>query len=225
MNDETRARWETLTDGKTICLVGGCDQIDWRVVDEADVVVRVNGHWARQRGRCDVVYFSCASDANAERIFLDPKLWSELKFAWLNITHCLFAQTEIYGSVIMHCHNHSVPRATYVHGPAQLFATHQALSDLLPHQEWSKIFAQEYDFHPLTGMLALRHLTLTKAKAIAVEGMNFYQREDGTIPLEIGRHATEPNIRALYDMWVRDNRISLSETLLTIMDKEFTRRP
>lgn len=221
MNPVAERRWRELTEGRSVCLVGGHDEINWDVVNQADTVVRVNGHWARQRGRCDVVYFSCAEDAGAEPMFYaESEIWKSLQFVWLNMTHGLFQQWDVFAGVADACAQHFVPTSTYVHGPGQIFDRFTVLQDLPPHHEWSRMFAKQYDFHPLTGVLALKHLALTKAKAIAVEGFSFYQRDDGTLPPDAGRHSIEPNLRALRDVWLDDDRIFLSNRLISLIDHQ-----
>lgn len=48
---------------KKVILVGGWDSDpEHNLIQKYDVVVRINNHWNRQKGRCDILYQNCAWD-------------------------------------------------------------------------------------------------------------------------------------------------------------------
>ena len=166
--------YSDLLRGKTIALVGGHDDINWNEVNKCDLVARVNGHWVRQRGRINLLYYSCAADVSYSQ-FDCTDFWRDLQFAHLNITHTFFAneQNSFHDASLL-LSQEKVPWDMYVVTPRQAYQLIIGLRDLPERYEWSQEFTEEFDIYPFTGVLALRHLTLQPVKSIYVDGMNLF---------------------------------------------------
>lgn len=201
-----------------VAVVGGADTIDEAVVERSHYVARVNSHWMRQGGRCDVLYFSCAGDLDY-RMFWDDKFLSGLKFAMLNFSHTLFglnAGAKTAG-VIRILKEARIPFDGYYHAPAAAWNT---FTHLRGRDDWTKALAERYGFHPLTGILAIEHLLLSPAAEVFVTGMNLYQ-SNGVLPESAGTHSIPPQLRFLRDVSTNP-RAKLDATLNSLLDNNPT---
>lgn len=210
------SKFDSLVSQKSVALIGGSDSIEWDEVNKCDLVARVNGHWARQGGRCEVLYYSCADDLDY-RMWSDPELWKQLKFAVVNLSHRLFGgyAGEKTNWVISQLIEHCVPIETYVSAPHHAWQVFKVLQE--QPQSWSRDLAARYDFHPLTGILAVEHLLLSKAASVYVTGMTLYQQPSGQMPTDAGRHTIAPQIEFLRDA-AKWSRLQLSPRLKQILE-------
>lgn len=206
--------FDEFVSGKHVAVIGGSDEIEWDAVEECDVVVRVNGHWLRQRGRCEVLFYSCADDLDY-RIFGERALWQSLKWGLINNSHRLFGgyasqKTEwVISQMLEHC----IPVETYLSVPARAWEVFAAIKDQRP---WSRELAERYDFHPLTGVLAVERMMCSPAASVYVTGMTMYQRPNGEVPFDVGTHYTEPNLQFFRDRR-QDERLKLSPRLESVI--------
>lgn len=212
--------WKELTKGKSVALVGGSDKINWNRVNQCDLVARVNSHWERQRGRCDILYFSCGDDLSID--FLDdPELYDTLKFAWVNASNMLFngdRQIAKYAEVCSLIRKRNVQMALYASGPPKAFETFDCLRNLGPRYRWTRDLARRWEFHPLTGMIALYHLGCAETSSVYVDGMDFYVQKDGTLPTTAGTHDIDSQLRFFREFTARSGgRIQVSETLSALL--------
>ena len=53
---EAEALYTKYLQNKSVVIVGGKDNYDSIILKSYDIVVRINNHYVRQRGPCDVVY-------------------------------------------------------------------------------------------------------------------------------------------------------------------------
>jgi hypothetical protein len=208
---------------KRVVVLGGDDDIDWNYVKGFDFVARVNGHWQRQRGRCDILYYSCADDLDMT-MFDDPALYDDLKFAWINGSHMLFngqAQIARFLCVTELLKKRNIPMFMYVLAPVRAYQTFVQLRELHPRYEWARRMAERWSFHPLTGMAAVYHLANTPAHSIHINKISFYQKPDGVIPETSGVHDMASQMNFLREFWVEQaGRISLSRKLLRMLFAE-----
>lgn len=190
--------FDELVKDRKVAVIGGCDNINWDAVNSADFVVRVNGHWQRQRGRVDALFYSCADDLDYS-IFDDSDLWSDLKFAFVNLSHKLFGgyAAQKTGYVVERLLEREIPIEPYFSVPSRAWQVFTALSEL---RVWSRELAERYDFHPLTGVLATQRMILSPAQQVYVDGMSLYRRQDGSMPYEVGTHYIDPQIRFFSDV-------------------------
>lgn len=213
----TQTDYKNFLEGRSVALIGGDDDIDWNRVNECSVVVRVNDHWKRQRGRCDVLYYSCARDIGVD-IFSYPELYSGgLEWCWLNKTHHIFAQGQNFFTAKAKCAEHKVKQLQYWHAPMELFHLCEPLQHLQEEELWTKELSTKYSFHPLTGLLALEHIRLSGAWTIYVTGMSLYREPNGALPGHAGAHSIPPQVSYLRDL-MKDDRITYSPVLLRSID-------
>lgn len=206
--------------GKRVVVIGGNDAtIDKEMLMGADVVVRINGHWMRQGGRCDAVYYSCSSDVSLEQ-FKNKEFISRVKWVWANSTHVLFSSSagNFYEVMRLMSNVMNVKVGTYFHGPAEAFEVFEHLRNLTPAEKWAKELSAKHKFHPFTGLLAVHHLLLHNPREVWLTGMSFYRHSDGEFPAHAGAHEVRSNIR--YVAWLKDNepRVYLDKTLSGIVD-------
>ena len=196
-------------DGASVALVGGVDAFDARILD-VDVVVRVNGHWQKQRGKCDVLYWSSASDL-PWNIFDDEELWWTLRHVAFSFSPALFSEASIthINAARRKCEAHGVSWSRYFHAPAEAWQVFSRLQDAPTSECFCKELSERYSFHPLTGAIALHHILMHSPRSVYVTNMNLYAK-NGALPEEVGRHKTEPN-RAFFLDASRDERVTYSE--------------
>jgi len=217
--------WQSYMKDKTVAIVGGDDDIDWKRVLQCDVVVRINDHFARQGRRCNVLYYSCADDLSYCDSAFSRAVDLGLRWAWLNMTHMLLcAPDQTYLRASAYCESAAIPYCQYFHGPAEIWDTFLCLDKVPDRFQWSRELSNKYSFHPLTGILALYHIIKSSApRSIYVDGMSFYVNSDGEIPRETGRHDNLANIYCLTDMLMESikdpstPRITLSEKLMGLL--------
>lgn len=216
LTNSNQAAFNAFARNKRIAVVGGSDDIEWNEVDACDLVVRVNGHWQRQGGRCDVLCYSCADDLNYS-MWDDSNLWSELKFALINLAHKLFGgyageKTNLVCSLLQ---KHSVPFETYVGAPAYAWKTFKVLQEC--PDTWSRDLAERHDFHPLTGVLAVERMLLSPMHSVYVTGMTLYQKPEGDLPVDVGRHQISPQLE-FFQSIAHLQRVILSPRLKAIVN-------
>lgn len=202
--------------GKTVALVGGADDVDWNEVNKRDIVARVNGHWMRQGGRCELLYYSCADDLDY-RMWGQAELYEQLQFVMVNKTHELFGgyAGEKTKFVTRSLIDRFIPFNIFYSAPAHAWSVFEVLRNL-SDCAWSRELSERYDFHPLTGIVALEHLLLSSAASVYVTGMTLYQQQDGALPASAGRHAIPPQLAYLKDN-LKYEKLILSERLAHIV--------
>jgi hypothetical protein len=226
---------------KTVALVGGNDEIDWVRVNQADYVVRVNDHFMRQGGRCDVIYTSCATDldyrafthnlrlvpatvalsvTNCHELLGDAQpfesssLHRTLKFVWANAMPLLFGAKE-FATVGQYCIDHGIPLGRYYNATKPCYALIRELNPLPAEHQWLKNFVDKYSY-PFNGIVALLHLSLTPLRSLYVDGYSFFT-QDGITPKRAGCHHTMEQLRFCRELKERDNRISYSSRMHKIV--------
>ena len=151
--------WQSYLRDETVAVIGGDDEIDWPRTLKCDVVVRINNHFNRQGRRCNVVYYSCAEDLGYCDATFERALRLGLRWAWLNMTHSLLCSPDqTYVKAADYCKSQALPYSQYFHGPADIWNTFECLKSAPPVFQWSRELSERYDFHPLTGILAIYHI-------------------------------------------------------------------
>ena len=204
--------------GKSIALIGGSDTIDWPGIISCELQARVNDHQSWQGGRCDILYYSCASDLRHKVLsnILNGHT-SEVKFGWLNFTHTLFNGSDFFQAKAVF-DQLGIPRDIYFHGPPQVWTQVKQLNPLPKKYKWSKEISEMIDGHAFTGLLALGNLLLYDISCVVVTGMNFFREKDGTIPKRAGAHNIANQIKLL-KILSKDKRVILDHNLLEIINK------
>lgn len=200
--------------GAKVALVGGAETIEESEIEKAHFVARVNSHWMRQGGRCEILYFSCTRDLDY-RMFWNDEFLRGLKFVMLNFSQTLFGATAgaKTAGVIRILKAARVPFAGYYHAPAGAW---NVFTSLREQRTWERQLSERYDFHPLTGILAIEHLLLSPAESVFVTGMDLYQ-SNGQLPPTAGTHSVPPQLRFLRDASTNP-RLILDPCLKSILD-------
>lgn len=199
---------------KSVALIGGADEINWTEVEKCDLVARVNSHWSRQGGRCNILYFSCARDLEFS-MFEKAELWSQLKFVLVNLSHTLFGSiaAERARFVISLLFERKIPFLTYYHAPARAW---HLFEHLRGKDSWERKLSERYDFHPLTGILATEHLLISEARDVFVTGMTLY-RCNGELPSHAGAHSIPPQVQFFRD-YLNNPRLKLDASFLNCLN-------
>lgn len=201
--------------GKRVAVVGGLgDSIE--DLSDYDVIVRINSHYIRQGGRCDVLYHSCAGDINlsAYEDGTADKFHNDTRFVFLNGIYQLFGSTAGgLGTLRGYFSARNAHIDTYIHVNAQAFALIKELNPLPRKHWWVKDFCLRWHVYPFTGVLALYHLTLYPCAEIYVTGMNLYQAPT-TQRESIRAHYISPQVKFLRHLLTEaHNWIKFSEEL------------
>lgn len=196
---------------KSVAVVGGHDDINWTAVNSCDVVVRVNSHWLRQRGRIDVLYYSCARDIGLEIIQDNQFVTKPPTWMWLNAAHVLFGkEAGSMPELIDFAEETNIAWDYYWHAPGDAFTIFPLLKQVSDARAWTRDFANSYRFHPLTGILAVYHLTLAPIRSMYVTGMSLYRDKAGNLPKNAGMHEIAPQLQYLQDLIQNDDRVTLA---------------
>lgn len=219
--DDAATPYLDLLRGKTVTILGGDDEIDWARAESSDVVVRINGHWRRQEGRIDALWWSCASDLHGLGDWGEfAACASGCRFVWLNKTHDLFgANGGTFADDSATLLELKIPFAEYWHAPAPAFDVFAVLRENVPADYWAKELAERFGFYPLTGVLAAAYtIERTEASNIYLDGFSFYQGASGALPAKAGKHAVAPNVECFRTLVLENReRVELSEKLRKIL--------
>lgn len=174
-----------------VSIIGGADTID-EYAYEAGIVVRVNHHYIRQGGRCDVAFLSGSevirqipTDCIPEVVFLyrqissinlrmiygaDPKQNRMMKVLLKNEAFATAQREEQhYNDFLKRCEQVKAKINFFLHVPPD-FENVPDVPDAWPH-----ILAQQLGCLPLTGYLAIRKFAAhPHTTEVFVTGMNMY---------------------------------------------------
>lgn len=196
--------------GKRVALVGGA-QPDFCAGDylQADLVVHVNNHWLRHRGRIEALYHNCNRDVPIEELDAEGFPWDALQFVIGNRTQCghrkLAKRLEEIGVLYID------PSHDEFGGP----------NPFGPEHEWLNDFRKRLQCHPLMGVIAAYHLLIYPIDRLFLTGFTFYhERGRGAgFPAQINAHQIMPQVNWLRSVMVEDNRVRLDAILEEIMDQ------
>lgn len=182
--DDAYPIYQRYLQGKSICLVGGDDRIDFSRIHSYDVVVRINNHWLRQKGRCDVLYHTVRGTLDVNELLGHPYLRPHYLF--LNLV-----DTEYEYEVI------SAPRYLGLggwlqssHGVRVGFFAQGEWAGETPYgasYDWLNLLHRKYDAKFFTGIVALADLIRFEPREIFVTGMSFFSSE--IKPGQYSRHS------------------------------------
>ena len=199
--------------GKAVALVGGHDHIDWDRVNLSDVVIRINGHWARQGGRIDSIYDSCASDI-CHKFYNHEDVRKQLKFAMLNITHIFFShEGSEYRKITKTLCDYNIPWDFYVHAPAKLFSVMEQLKEVPPRHQWYVDWIHKWGLYPLTGILAIQHLLQQPISSLYIDGMDLGRSQIKNQKSKrswLGLHYLPPQIKYLREAVITNPKVRTS---------------
>lgn len=195
---------------RKVAIVGGHDDISWHLVNSCDTVIRINGHWARQGGRVDVLYDSCADDI-LRGFYASEEFIARCQLVLLNIMPVFIGAGRQYKRVCRICEEFGIPFDMYVHAPRGIWHTTEELRDPPPRHLWSKNFAEEYGY-PFTGILAAAHVLSHEPASIYIDGMNFYG--------STGRHSNHDINHQLEWLIEHFDTITPSISMLDILSKQ-----
>lgn len=203
--------WQILYN-RTVCLVGGAGTFDHDMLDIADVVIRTNRNVLHQGGRCDAVYCSGWRNAPHERVH-------ETRFICVDVSGDDLRPSNEWEASLEAFNRAGV---FVVELDSRRYGKPNPRGPVL---EWANAFGWELGTTPLTGVLALKHISLLPVKTIYVTGFNFYSFE-GCIPLEKPPHSIFPQLQWLINFEQWDQRVIVDDQLSKLLDnvRSLTRR-
>ena len=194
---------------KSVTIVGGreIDEEERCKVESYDLIVRINNHWERngpnnntgRYPRTNILYWCGAPFFKAP---LNELRRAGFRFACMHSggrSHMLASWMKELG----------IPYITYDH--EKLTCKAGAHKVLEPKDKWFETWKRKYDLHPLTGVIAIRHISLFPVRELYVTGMDFY----GVKKYEEkwGGHVIGPHKDYLRDLAQLDDRVKYSDIL------------
>jgi hypothetical protein len=212
---EVNPQYNKLIEGKTIALVGGADTINRSFVESSEITIRINSHWAKQRGPIHVLYHSGQHDAGPYSIIDQPE-FRDIQFIWLDKLQGIF-NSPGFILIAAACKQYSIPLDYFVHGNNQCYTMVKELNPLESKYQWIKDFQGQWNMFAFTGILALEHLRQHPIKKLSVTGMNLFQDHPERL-IRKGSHNIEPHINYLRYLQREDSRIIFDTTLSNILE-------
>ncbi len=198
------AEYSNLIKHRRIAIVGGYDEHD--SIDRYDTIVRVNSHWFRQGGKCDIIYHNGGrrdwDSSRSRKFYLMPEL-KQLKF--MVIDHAGGVRSDM----IDFCTEHEIPYMTY--------RKDLKYSSWTP---WARELVSRVQEHstrsgdPFTGTAAAMHISRYPILELFITGMSLYSNVK---PEEFnpGLKAHDPYANGMFleDLAKHDDRITLGSDL------------
>lgn len=197
--------YEDFLKGKRVSIIGGAAKWDERA-DEADVVVRINQHVIESGGRADVIYDAMTKEAS---LFFERRTIEKMRW-WMMCKN---------GT----CYQESLRGRARAHGVKAKGYTLQRQRDDLDEEtfcydeQWLQREMWRYDCVPLTGIIALIHITRADVRSVFLTGMNFYA-DNGTVPAKRDSHDIEKNRQIVRDTLRIDKRVRGDKMLLESLE-------
>lgn len=193
--------------GKSVLVIGGADHQGFNPKD-FDLVLRVNDHFIRQGGRCDILVHNCCISAYPGRVF--DFLGDSILEVGLVVANP--HQQPGFKMAKKYC-EYSATIFDYFDFERLVYSK----EDELQHQ-WSQVMMEMYDFKPFTGLLAIAYLQHAPVKEIAVTGMDIHVNEK-TNPDWVGPHRISAQALWLKHAVAFDGRIRFDKVLNATLDK------
>lgn len=197
---EATKRLGDLVCGKKVHVIGGCDELVYRPFGGSNdvTVVRINLHFQRQGGPCDVLYVGPGVAPSGEikaKCIVYPAN-NGVAGAWVEAAEKCGAFTVRY-----------MPIQTL--GISAYGAQH----------EWLNGFMKELGTLPLTGILAIKHLLQFPFEKMLISGMDLYSGGK-EIPYERGSHELFSQVDWLKRTALIDGRLLFWSTMSKIVNGE-----
>jgi len=180
---------------KNICIVGGCDNYDETFLNQFDVVIRINNHWVRQGGQCNVLYHCL--DRGLEEITELLTLFPKRLIMHLNTT-----STDILPLKA------DFPKHIYYEFKQARFIKPSPYG---PEHEWLNVLQNIYCTDFFTGIVALADTLRYPINRVFVCGMDLY------VTLEhngrVGKHLLPGNLNYLRDLKRSAPRVQFDQPL------------
>lgn len=207
LNEELFTKYVT---GREVVVVGGADKAITLDIRHADIVVRINNHWLRQGGGCDVLYHTIKSP----HISIED-LWADKEFApsffMMNAVDDAFEigliKTPTRMKAINWCSENNVETGSFVQN---------MYGDCNPYDytlDWLPQLHQKYNAVLFTGLIAVAHMARYPVSTLTVTGMNFYIDSDTNPDRNQGLHNVRGNIQFLRDLEAQDSRVFLDPAI------------
>ena len=190
---------------RSIVIIGGSDAYSCNEIGHYDIVVRINNHWLRQKGRCDVVYTTVLLK---KPLHVNQLQVPEFRphYAMLNLvdTKYEYNQKEVpnYLTFAEWCQSEQKVKIGFF---AQGVWLEQ--NPYGEQYEWLNLLHHQYDTKFLTGVVALADIIRYSPKRIFVCGMDMYKKEVPPGALFRESHGMPGNIQFLKDVQKRDSRV------------------
>lgn len=99
---------------------------------------------------------------------------------------------------------------------------HQGQCPVNDSNQWLNDFHRELDTKPLTGLVAIKLMTMLQVKSIALAGFNFYIDRKGFVPYRIGCHVIPEQIEWLRKQVEQDVRFAIHDELRAILNGKWS---
>lgn len=202
------AMYSQLLYNKKVCLVGGAPDVSEPLLETADLVVRVNDHWLRSSGRCDILYLTGAA--------LKPALLCDAlrpEFLFYSFNMIAEQQHPLEPTLLAFCRRNGITADKF------LQVQYQHTNPIGPYYEWANVLHKRLRTMPFTGTLAACHLLRFPLKQLALTGFSFYvgMNEPGKIPYKRNSHIIPRQIEYFDELATTDARIVLDDTLRDVL--------
>jgi hypothetical protein len=167
--------------------------------NDYDLIVHVNRHWLDHRGRCDILYHNCCTDAFVQAV----------------LSEMIVPPKVIVGNGAPYAKDGCAVAREYCekHGVLFLAPSHEQFyktNPLGPEHEWLNVFRKRYMFFPFQGILAAYHLLLHPVRKVFLTGQTlFYDEQTGGFPPLRGPHDITTHLRFMRDLLRSDSRVEL----------------
>lgn len=191
---------------ESIAIVGGASQWNRQQAEQCDIVVRCNDTWIKQGGRVDAVYVGGTCSPPEQTV---PGVH------WV-IASGAIATLEQWSKFTDngYCHDLIPWRSPLSALPSSVGV----------HNHWVSALVRTLRSVPLTGVLALRHLTLMPIKSVFVTGMDLYRREWENLTPAVVKpemlhfpHSLPASVNWLRRLEQTDQRVQLDQPLRDAM--------
>lgn len=209
---------EFFLDKKTFLIIGGSDvDLSWAQTksDDVDVVIRINQHWLRQRGRCDALYHTVRGP--------------NLDF------HCLMRDAEFRPQCLMlnlvdSEFSAGITREPQYANMARFARMYRAKVGYFaqgewgkenpwgPNYEWLPALHRRFDCKLFTGLVALAHVLRFNPVKVYVAGMTLYAEEEHDVADWRDSHKLLGNYLFLSEA-IRHNCVEVSDVVSTSLDR------
>lgn len=189
---------------KKVALIGGFADYDL-AANYYDVIVRTNCNWTLT-DRVDVLYIEPdAGKLDATIALLNS---DNVKDAWKIVNFATVAGQKLVK------HLNDDPKLLTV-----LNATFRLTNPCSSEHEWLNAWRKRLDFHPLTGLVALKHLLRYDVEELFCTGMTFYYNfATKTFPTRQGPHDIEASKKAFLELVYCDSRVRPDNMLQLLLN-------
>lgn len=186
--------------GKKVCVIGGSNNINWSLVNGADIAVWCNHHWLEQRGKCNVVYWGAIGDC--KNFLVDSEFnpsFIFMHYAEQYPYREIVADTKEQREILNWCTKRNIKCGRFYP-----FALNECAK--CPTEEWSSILHKSIKCRPMTGTIAITHLLQQPLQQLTTTAMDLFITKEKEILRRNGMHEPLFDGMYLHSLMVSDDR-------------------